>query len=87
MAAFDFPEELDVPAYKVVSFELVDHPLLRKIASTGKPVIASTGMSTLAEIEEAVTTLREAGAEQLVLLRCNSGYPADPAEMNLRSIP
>jgi pseudaminic acid synthase len=85
--AVDFLEAMQVPAYKVASFELVDLPLLRKIASKGKPVIASTGMASLAEIDEAVRTLREAGATEIALLRTNSGYPAPPEEMHLRTIP
>ena len=85
--AVDFLETMDVPAYKVASFELVDLPLLRKIASTGKPVIASTGMASLGEIDEAMRTLREAGATEIALLRTNSGYPAPPEEMHLRTIP
>ena len=85
--AVDFLETMHVPAYKVASFENVDLPLLRKIASTGKPVILSTGMATLAEIDEAVQTLRAAGAEQLALLKCTSAYPSPPEEMNLRTIP
>jgi pseudaminic acid synthase len=85
--AVDFLDRLGVPAYKVASFELVDIPLLEKIGSTGRPVFVSTGMATLAEIREAVETLRSAGAGAIVLLKCTSGYPASPAEMNLRTIP
>ncbi|GAB6037198.1 pseudaminic acid synthase [Fundidesulfovibrio butyratiphilus] len=85
--AVDFLETLDVPAYKVASFELVDIPLLRKIGNTGKPVIASTGMATLAEIDEAVRTLRGAGCPDLCLLRCVSAYPSPANEMHLRTIP
>jgi N-acetylneuraminate synthase len=84
--AVDFLETLDVPVYKVASFENVDLPLLRRIAQTGKPIIMSTGMATLAEIDEAVRTIREAGGEQLALLKCTSAYPASPEEMNLRTI-
>jgi pseudaminic acid synthase len=85
--AVDFLETMRVPVYKIASFELVDLPLIRRVASTGKPMIMSTGMATLAEIEEAVRTAREAGATQLALLKCTSGYPADPREMNIRTIP
>ena len=86
-SAVEFLEGMGVPAYKIASFELVDLPLLRKVAATGKPAILSTGMATLEEIEEAVATLRAAGAVDLVLLKCTSAYPARPEEMNLRSIP
>lgn len=83
----DFLEGLSVPAYKIASFELVDLPLLAKAARTGKPLILSTGMATFAEIEEAIQTVRNAGATQIALLKCVSAYPAPEAEMNLRTIP
>ena len=83
----DFLEEMSVPAYKVSSFEIIDIPLLQKIAVTQKPVIISTGMATLAEIEEAVTTISQLGNCQLALLKCTSAYPAPPDEMHLRTIP
>ena len=85
--AVDFLERLDVPAYKVASFELVDLPLLKRVAATGKPVLVSTGMATLAEIDEAVRAVRENGSGGLALLKCTSAYPAPPEEMNLRCIP
>lgn len=85
--AVDFLEKMNVPCHKVASFEVVDIPLLKKIASTGKPVIMSTGMASLAEIDEAATTLRENGTTELALLKCTSAYPAPPEEANLRTIP
>jgi pseudaminic acid synthase len=85
--AVDFLETMGVPAYKIASFELVDLPLIRQAAQTGKPLILSTGMAALAEIDEAVRAAREAGATQIALLKCTSAYPAPPEEMNLRSIP
>jgi N-acetylneuraminate synthase len=85
--AVDFLEKLDVPVHKVASFEIVDLPLIRKMASTGKPLIMSTGMSTEAEIREAMETARGAGARDILLLKCTSAYPAPHSEMNLRTIP
>lgn len=86
-SAVQFLEDMDVPAHKVASFELVDLPLIRAIARTGKPTIMSTGMGTKAEVAEAVAAFREAGGTQLALLKCTSAYPAPPEEMNLRTIP
>jgi pseudaminic acid synthase len=85
--AVDFLEEMGVPVHKVASFELVDLPLIEKMAGTGKPLILSTGMATLAEIEEAVQTARRAGATEIALLKCTSAYPSPAEEMNLRTIP
>jgi pseudaminic acid synthase len=83
----DFLERMNVPAYKIASFEIVDLPLIRYIAEKGKPIILSTGMATLAEIDDAVRTIRETGNDQIALLKCTSAYPAPPEEMNLRTIP
>jgi N-acetylneuraminate synthase len=85
--AVDFLHEMDVPAFKIASFELVDLPLIRKAASTGRPLIMSTGMATEAEVDEAVDAARRAGATQLALLKASSAYPAPPESMNLRAIP
>jgi len=85
--AVDFLEKMEVPAYKIASFEIVDIPLIRRIAQTGKPIILSTGMATLAEIGEAVSTIREVGGNQLALLKCTSAYPSRPEDMNLLTIP
>lgn len=85
--AVDFLESLNVPAYKVASFENTDWPLLRKIAQTGKPVIMSTGAATIAQLDEAVKVLRDNGCTELVLLKCTSSYPATPESTNLMTIP
>ena len=80
-------ESLNVPAYKIASFELVDLPLIRQVAATGKPLIISTGMATVAEIDEAVQTARDAGCVSLTLLKCTSSYPASPENTNLLTMP
>ena len=85
--AVGFLEEMRVPAHKVASFELVDLPLIEKMGRTGKPLIMSTGMATVEEIDEAMKTARKAGATQIALLKCTSAYPAAAEEMNLRTIP
>ncbi|MBK9457919.1 MAG: pseudaminic acid synthase [Sphingobacteriales bacterium] len=86
-SAVDFLETLDVPLYKVASFENTDHPLLKKIAQTGKPVIMSTGVASVADIAQAVEVLHNNGCTQLVLLKCTSTYPASPQNTNLLTIP
>src|SRR3990167_4955750 len=85
--AVEFLETLGNPIYKVASFEINHTPLLQCVAQTGKPVIMSTGGATVSEIDEAVNTLRKHGCNELTLLKCTSAYPADPKEINLRTIP
>ena len=86
-SAVDFLEEFRVPAYKIASFENTHLPLIRRAAATGRPLIVSTGMATVEEIDDAVGTARDAGCRDLVLLKCTSTYPADPANSNLRTLP
>ena len=85
--AVDFLESLDVQVYKIASFENTDLPLIRKVAATGKPMIISTGMASVAELDETVRGAREAGCRNLVLLKCTSTYPSTPENTNIRTIP
>lgn len=86
-AAVDFLETLDAPCYKIASFENIDLPLIRRVASTGKPLLMSTGMASLAELDDAVSAARNAGCRDLVLLKCTSSYPSTPETSNIRTIP
>ena len=86
-SAVDFLESLGAPAYKIASFENIHLPLIRKAASTGKPLIISTGMASIAELDEAVRTAREAGCDNIILLKCTSTYPAEPINTNILTIP
>ncbi|HET6620735.1 MAG TPA: pseudaminic acid synthase [Dongiaceae bacterium] len=85
--AVDFLESIEVPCYKIASFENIDLPLVRKVAATGKPVIISTGLASIAELGETVQAARDAGARDLILLKCTSAYPASPEHSNLYTIP
>ncbi|MGG3888381.1 pseudaminic acid synthase [Metabacillus fastidiosus] len=85
-SAVDFLESLNVPCYKIASYENIDLPLIKKVASMGKPLIISSGMATISELDEAIRTARENGCEQIILLKCTSSYPATPENSNIRTI-
>lgn len=87
LEAVELLESLDCPAYKIASFEIVDYELLKRVGSTNKPVIISTGMASISEISEALSVLQSSGARNLILLKCTSAYPASPSDMNLMSLP
>ena len=87
ITALEFLEDLNMPAYKIASFENTHLPLIKKVASKGKPMIISTGMATISELGEMVSTIRKGGCEQFVLLKCTSSYPASPESSNLLTIP
>jgi pseudaminic acid synthase len=86
VTAVDFLETLDVPAYKIASFEITDHILIKRIAQTKKPVLISSGMASLSELNDAVSLLREHGTTQIAMLKCTSAYPAKPEDANLKTI-
>ena len=86
-SSVDFLEDLEVPAYKIASQECVHLPLIRKVASTGKPIVMSTGMATLSEIDEAVNMIRKTGSSEILLMKCTSNYPANPENSNVLTIP
>jgi pseudaminic acid synthase len=86
-SAVEFLEQLGAPCYKIASFENTDLPLIRRVAATGKPMILSTGMATVAELDESVSCARAAGCRDLVLLKCTSTYPAEPANSNVLTVP
>lgn len=87
LTSIDFLEEMNVPVYKVASFEITDIPFIKKIAKTGKPIIMSTGIAYMSDIELAMRTCREAGNENVILLKCTSSYPAPYEDINLKTIP